>query len=120
MSDRKLVAVLCELAPGMFSTECIFSVTMANGDTYRGISPRHFCWNEAGELISEKGIAQEAAGKVAAKILKLLEGNQVIVEVPDGELIAVRADHVQQRPTAIIPPKPEILTEPNPNVPVGS
>jgi hypothetical protein len=118
MSNRKLVAIPCKLAPGMFSTELVFAVTMANGETHHGIAPRHFCWNRQGRLVSENEVVHEADGLVAAKFVEDLGGGQTAIEVPDGEVIAVRDANIVPRPTQIKPPGLSTLTEPEPNVPV--
>jgi hypothetical protein len=104
MFNRKLVAVPCKISPGMFSGERVFAVELANGTTYRGIAPRQFCWNAEGRLVAENEPSQEIEGKVAAKLIDELEESQVAVEVPDGEVIAVDASRVGQRPTDIRPP----------------
>lgn len=102
--SRRLVAVPCKLAPGMFSSELTFTVKMADGKEYRGIAPRHFCWNEKGALVSAGEVTQEVDGQVAARIVDDLDGDQRAVEVPDGEVIAVRSSAVGPRPTAIRQP----------------
>lgn len=114
MRERRLVAIPCTLEPGMFSSERLFKVTMANDTTYQGIAPSHFCWNEKGVLISENGPAEKESGLLAARIVEKLDGEQIAVELPDGEVIAVQDEDVRERPTVITPPKPER----SPNVPV--
>ena len=118
MTDRQLVALPCKLSAGMFSSERVFAVTMANGQVYHGIAPRHFCWNKQGHPLAEHEAAQEVDGKVAAKVVEELEAGQVAVEVPDGEVIAVPKGHVLRRPTEIRPPTIPAPVEPKPNVPV--
>lgn len=115
MRQRRLVAIPCTLDPGMFSSERVFRVTMADGKTYQGIAPSHFCWNEKGVLVSENGPAQSEKGLVAARLVEILDDEQNAVELPDGEVIAVRVEHMVDRPTVITPPKPETA----PNVLVG-
>ncbi|HKI38479.1 MAG TPA: hypothetical protein VKA46_41910 [Gemmataceae bacterium] len=111
--DRRLVALDCQLAPGAFSGERIFEVELADGSKYRSLAPRQFCWVN-GKLVGVTEPATETAGLVAAKVVDQTEDGQVIVEVPDGEVIAVDAARVKDRPTEIRPP------EPKPHVPVGS
>src|SRR5262245_56100202 len=119
MRDRKLIAVPCKLSPGMFSSELVFAVTMANGEVYRGITPRHFCWNDQGRPVREEEVTAEVGGMVAAKLVDdELGGNQVAVEVPDGEVIAVKERQVRPRPTEIKPPEVSTHTERARNVPV--
>ena len=104
MRNSHLVAIPCKLAPGLFSSERVFTVQLANGEPYKGIAPRHFCWNEYGQLVGENGPGQQAAGMVAAKFVEDLEGDQVAVQVPDGEVVAVVKASVRSRPTEIRPP----------------
>ena len=101
-----LVALPCRLSPGMFSGERIIEVKLANGDTYTGLAPRHFCWNASGRLVSESEPTTEVDGMVAARRIEDLDEDQVAVEIPDGAVIAVDENHVQSRPTPIIPPSP--------------
>jgi hypothetical protein len=41
---------------------------------------------------------------IAARIVVEIEDNQVQVEVPDGEVIAVDRSQIKPRPTSIVPP----------------
>jgi hypothetical protein len=121
MPSRTLVALPCKLLAGMFSGERVFKVKLADGKEYVGIAPRDFCWNKRGELVKEGEPAGEEDGMVAAKVVDDLDGHQVAVEVPTGEVIAVEKDQVLPRPTEIKPPTPRDLsaaTEPETNVPV--
>ena len=106
-SDKQLVALKCELSPGGFSGERIFEIWLANGDLYKSIAPRQFCWNEEGKLVEENepSDGNKIPGKVAARLIDHLDENQVIVEVPDGQIIAVnKEDIIVPRPTPIKPP----------------
>ncbi|MEO6811397.1 MAG: hypothetical protein ABI353_19985 [Isosphaeraceae bacterium] len=107
MSGRRFVALPCILALGGFSGERIFEVTLANGSPYRSIAPRHFCWNIQGRLVAETEPATEAPGMVAARVIDQTDDGQMIVEVPDGEVIAVDQKIVRSRPTEIKPPEPK-------------
>jgi hypothetical protein len=119
MPSSALVAVPCKLAPGMLSSERLFSVEMADGKVHCGIAPRYFCWNDKGQLVAESEPSQEENGKIAARVVGEFNGF-VTVEVPDGEVIAVPRGAVRERPTEIVPPGRvgPVPTEPNPNVPV--
>jgi hypothetical protein len=103
----KWVAVRCTLSKGMFSSERAFEVKMADGKSYSGPAPIHFCWNEAGKPLADGDAAgKEIDGWVAARIVGELEGDQVAVEVPDGEVIAVRHSQIKDpTPTPIAPPR---------------
>jgi hypothetical protein len=102
-----LVAVRCRLSKGVFSSERAFEVKMADGKSYSGPAPVHFCWSEAGKPIQEgEAIGKEVTGWVAARVIGALEGDQVAVEVPDGEVIAVRASQIKDpTPTPVAPPR---------------
>jgi hypothetical protein len=113
-----LVAIPCKLYQGMFSSERVFVVPLADGKTYDGVAPRHFCWNSDGEPVGEGERTDGAPGFVAAKVVEELDGNQLAVEVPDGEVVAVDKGVVRQRPTTIHPPTPPAARECEPNVPV--
>lgn len=105
MPDRTLVALPCELSPGMVSGERVFVVTLANGKSYSGIAPRFFCWTADGRLVGRDEPKKEVDGLIAARVVDdELEGNQIVVEVPDGVVIAVDQGLVKPRPTEIRPP----------------
>ena len=103
--DRQLVAIRCKIAPGAFSGERIFSVNLANDEKYRSLAPRQFCWNSKKQLVQEHEPQEEIEGLIAARIVEDIEG-QLIVEIPDGNIIAVREELVEKRPTNIKPPQP--------------
>ena len=103
-----LVAVKCKLHQGIFPSECYFEITLANGEMHKGIAPRHFCWNSLARIIEEEEDPNGADGYVAAKLLSSnLPQDFLAVEVPDGEVVAVRRDLVVRRPTKITPPGPQ-------------
>jgi hypothetical protein len=99
-----LVALNSKIAPGGFSGERIFVVKLANGEEYRGLAPYQFCWNSQGRLVDEFEPNSEVDGNVAARIVDYIDNEQVIVEVPDGQNIAVMQQTVIERPSNIIPP----------------
>jgi hypothetical protein len=103
VADRSLVALPCELSMGSFSGERFFDVTLANGETYHGFAPRFFCWNASGKLVEGSEPETQSPGMVAAKVIQWLD-DQVQVEVPDGQVIAVDRNMVKSRPTPILPP----------------
>ena len=107
MVNRKFIAVPCQLFPGAFSGERVFVVALANGDSYRSGGPREFCWNARGELVGPvQPPAEGEDGFLAARMVEQLDGEQVAVEIPDGEVIAVPRDSIRARPTEIRPPVP--------------
>jgi hypothetical protein len=106
-SDRRLVALPCKLAPGAFSGERIFEVRLADGQRYRSVAPRQFCWNSEGQLVDEREPTNEIQGWVAARIVDQIDPDQLLVEVPDSEVIAVDNTLIEPRPTPIKPPEPK-------------
>lgn len=119
MPSPELVAIPAKVAPGMLPSERFFVVKLADGTEHRGLAPRYFFWNAKRELVGENEPTQETDGMVAARVLQRHNG-YVTVEVPDGELIAVKSADVLPRPTEIQPPgySGPAATEPAPNVPV--
>jgi hypothetical protein len=106
MSENDLIALPCTLSKGFFSSERVFEVQLANGESYMNFAPRHFCWNAAGKLLGEnEALDQDEAGFVAARINYELSGDQLAVEVPDGTVLAVRKSQIRVRPTPIMPPR---------------
>ncbi len=108
MAQNEFVAVRCKLSRGFFSSERAFEVTLANGEKYSGPAPIYFCWTDHGNLLGTgEAIDREIDGWVAARRLpRQLPGDQVAVEVPDGEAVAVRQSQVQDAWTEIVPPTP--------------
>jgi hypothetical protein len=108
MEYNQFVAVRCKLSRGLFSSERAFEVTLANGEKYSGPAPIHFCWNDTGKPLDQnEAIDEEIDGWVAARRLRQqLPGDQVAVEVPDGEAVAVRRSQVRDAWTEILPPTP--------------
>ncbi len=104
MAIVQLVAVPCQLSPGVFSSERVFEVVLKNGERHQGVAPRFFCWNERGQVVAEDEPADLIDGMVAAKLLDRGSSDYAVVEVPDGEVIAVEKSAVRKRPTEIVPP----------------
>jgi hypothetical protein len=104
--DRQLVAIYCKISPGAFSGERVFSIDLANGDKYKSLAPRQFCWNGQNQIVEKDEPQSEIEGLIAARIVEDIEG-QFIVEIPDGNIIAVKKELVEKRPTNIKPPQPK-------------
>ena len=102
--SQRLVALSAYIEPGAFSGERLFEVVMANGEKYRSLAPRQFCWNYQEKLLREDEPTAKIEGMIAARIVDYIEGSQVLVEVPDGEIIAVDQESIKSRPTSIRPP----------------
>jgi hypothetical protein len=110
--QKKTIAIQCKLLPGMFNSERVFEIKMANGENYRGVAPAHFCWDENDQLLGENSKPIEEMGKVAARIVEYLDEGPLAVEVPDGEVIAINENEALERPTKITPPNPSMKREP--------
>jgi hypothetical protein len=110
MAVIRLVAVPCKLNSGIFPSERRFTVALANGDHYDGIAPRFFCWNAGGKIVEEDEPADGVDGLVAGKEVAQddLPEDVAAVEVPDGEVLAIKRVTVRQRPTKISPPGVEV------------
>jgi hypothetical protein len=105
---RRLVALKCKVSPGGFSGERIFEVTLADGKPYRSLAPRQFCWNTNRQIVAENEPSSEIEGMIAARIVGFIDDDQVLVEVPDSEIIAVDIKDLQERPSNIKPPKSKL------------
>lgn len=114
----RFCALPSKIAPGMFSSERIFRLTLADGSLYRGLAPRHFCWNADGKTLTETEPANETDGFIAGRVVEEIDDTQVAVEVPTGEVIAVDRPLVRSRPTEIRPPNVPLAAETMPNVSV--
>src|SRR5947208_863600 len=101
MKRHKTIAIRCKLMPGMFNSERVFEIKMANGENYRGVPPAHFCWDENDRLIGEESEPIEESGKIAARIIEQLDEGPLAVEVPDGEVIAINENEALERPTVV-------------------
>jgi hypothetical protein len=106
MKQSQFVAVKCKLSKGLFSSERAFEVDLADGKKYSGPAPTHFCWNAKGKPLGPGEATEgEADGWVAARKLPMsLDADLVVVEVPDGAALAVRARQVRDAWTEITPP----------------
>src|SRR5205823_4090688 len=95
------VALSCELTRGAFSDERVFKLKHTRGE-YQGIASRRYCWGEDNRLLAEHEPAEGEMieGKVAARIIEVLNGN-VLVSLPDGEVITVSRDQLLERPTEV-------------------
>jgi hypothetical protein len=105
---RRLVALKCKVSPGGFSGERIFEVTLADGKPYRSLAPRQFCWNTDRQIVAEDEPSSEIEGMIAARVVDFIDEDQVLVEVPDSEIIAVDTNNVQERPSNIEPPESKL------------
>jgi hypothetical protein len=101
--ERQFMAVRCQIAPGGFSGERIFIVQLADGSSYKSLAPRRFCWNGSKQIVENNEPTTTISGFVAARIIENLDDNQSLIEVPDGEIIAIDKESLVERPTPIQP-----------------
>lgn len=98
-----LVAIKARIEQSGFSGERIFEVKLANGKPYRGLAPHQFCWDSRNNQIQEFDEEDNIEGLVAARVIDVIDHDQLIVEIPNGEVIAVDKQDVTKRPTSITP-----------------
>ena len=108
-SNKKL-ALPCTIAMGAFSSERVFTITLANGDTYQSAASFLHFWDAKANRLNrtEPGAGNRINGLVAARLVKQ-DGDDLAVEVPDGEVVMVSTKSAVRRPQ-----------EADTNVPVGS
>jgi hypothetical protein len=110
MPRNRPIALFCRIARGGFSGERVIQVPLPDGQEYRGMAPRHYCWTGTGRDLGreEPDNGQSIEGLVAARWLEDAPDGRAIVTGPDGEVLRVAPEQITQRPAA----------EPTPNVPV--
>src|SRR5687768_1038150 len=94
---RKKKALQGRIAPGAFSGERVFEITLADGQTYRGVAPVHYCWDAEGHTFGPDEPAAPIPGAVACRWLETIEG-QPVVSIPDGEVVRVDQHSIVDRP----------------------
>jgi hypothetical protein len=102
-SERLFMAVKCQIAPASFSGERVFTIKLANEQPYTSLAPRHFFWNSSRHIVSVNEPNEKVEGYVAARVVEELDENQFLVEVPDGEIVAIDKSDLVGRPTPIQP-----------------
>jgi hypothetical protein len=78
----------------------IFEIEQADSSgPYIGASSRLYCWHEDGRplALDEPTADTPIAGLVAARQLKSINGD-ILVSIPDGEVIRVRINQIVPRP----------------------
>jgi hypothetical protein len=111
MAHEKEIALFCRINAGGFSGERVVEVLLADGTEQKVLAPRHYCWTRDGRPLApeEPALGHPIDGLVAARRLRDLSNEQVVVNTPDGEVFVVSSDVITSRPA-----KSEI----SPNVPV--
>ena len=79
----------CKVYTSVFSGEVVFHVDTKIGKTYAGVAPKHYV--EQTEQPTKAGVD----GRVKVRVLSN-GGDEARVSVPDGEILTVSADKVQQ------------------------
>jgi hypothetical protein len=101
---QRLIALNAIIESGAFSGEILFDVLLANGERYQSIAPRQFCWDSDNQYLVGNSFIGNRNGMIAARIIDIIDAYQVLVEVPDGNVITVALDDIKKRPTKIEPP----------------
>lgn len=92
--STKFSYVTCQIERGGFSGERTFSVVLLDGRKYTSLAPVHYFRSEDFRPLSDVQSDAAERGYVAALPLKKLGKRSLVVEAPDGELLAVGADQV--------------------------
>ncbi len=79
----------CKLYPSAFSGEVVFQVDTKIGDSYEGVAPKHYV--EPNTQLTKEGIN----GQVKVRVLSN-DGDETRVSVPDGQILTVSADKVDE------------------------
>jgi hypothetical protein len=103
MPQPKLLALRCKVTPAMFSGECVFIISLADQTEHKGVASVDFIW-DSNRKPMRRPPEREIEGFVAARFVRNIDDEQQAVEIPDGEVVAVRRDTITARPTAIVPP----------------
>jgi len=83
-----LVSIRCKIERGAFSGERVFSIKLVNGEEYRSLASVSYCQDEKGKPLAKNEPKGKITGFVKAIRVKKERANMV-VEVPDGQLIMV-------------------------------
>jgi hypothetical protein len=99
------IGLRCEFTPGGFSGQRVALIRLASGDIHKGLAPLHYCWDRHGHPLraDEPAAGQTVEGIVAARRLQERAG-QVVVSIPDGDVLVVPEEIVTERPASEISP----------------
>src|SRR5438552_56134 len=98
-------AISCTMLPGGFSGEIGFQMEFAGGSHIGLASRRHF-WRKDRTPLGKDSVVSAEPGYVAVRVIREEDGD-LLVSIPDGEVLKVRSDQI-------------LTLEHSPNVPVGS
>jgi hypothetical protein len=79
----------CKVYPSAFSGEVVFQVDTKNEKSYEGVAPKHYV--DPSNQLTKGGVN----GKVKVRVLAN-GGDEARVSVPDGQILVVSADKVQE------------------------
>jgi hypothetical protein len=98
----KPVAIRCQISRGGFSGERVVRLRCVDGTQKKGLAPTNYCWNANQIPLGENEPAngQTMEGYVAARELEQPAPNQVMIEIPDGEVMIVPKESIIPRPSA--------------------
>jgi len=99
MNDGKLKAIPCDISRGGFSDERVFSISI-DGVNHSGVASRRHMWTVAGDQVEEgePPIGKVIKGFVAARIIRVIDKQEVMVSIPDGEVITIPIGALVDRP----------------------
>jgi hypothetical protein len=96
--ESKFIYLDCRISAGMFSSECVFELTLSSGEHYFGIAPRNYCRKPNGQPLAAGSPKnkESISGKIAARLIRN-GGDVALVAIPDGEAVEVPAGIVSPR-----------------------
>jgi hypothetical protein len=97
MPMNDLVALACRITSGVFSSEMVFEIRLADGTVHQGVASRRYFFTTAGKpMAAHEPIGdQEVEGLVLAQVLQK-HGDRVLVSIPDGEVVTVEEDLISR------------------------
>ena len=98
----KRVAYPCKIKMGGFSCERIFTLTLANGESYKSVASYLHFWNSENERLNKYEPSEGTIdGLVAGMLLKKDKSGFALIEIPDEEIIAVPTSGLISRPQEV-------------------
>src|SRR5262245_15041941 len=77
----------CKIFPGGFSGEFTFKVNLDDGIEHVGLAARQYFWDKASGQPVQQPSAKGVDGYVVVRILKKLGDHNILVSIPDGEVL---------------------------------
>ena len=94
MSETK--ALRGKIWQAAFSGERVFEIALADGRTYRGVAPVHYCWDDAGRPLGLEEPKDKIRGRIACRVLGRID-EVPVVSIPDGEVVPVAEETIIER-----------------------